>query len=145
MYAESVIPRTILNEDTTAYIIELCILPSLESDNYQQFLEREDLDNDQDIEYLGEDWIKFRNYAIINSDQVTYLNMIMIFIYILIFQGFVAKLVERTNTKNCNDVTAHQNGNFHENYNVRSPYFPLCNFSFIGQRTHEHKAPGFGV
>ena len=79
VYEKSVIPRTILNEETTAYIIELCILPSLESDDYQQFLANEDLDNSQDIEYLGEDWIKFRNYAIINSDQVTYLNKIIYF------------------------------------------------------------------
>ena len=98
VYAESVIPRTILST-RTAYILNLCILPTPEKDSFENFSNQRSEDNDQvrkgllyffsvtflinisglvqrenimnpSLRFLCEDWIKFRNYALINQDQV---------------------------------------------------------------------------
>ena len=69
VYAESVIPRTIL-AGPTSYILDLCILPTQQTDSFENF---SNLGTDnQQVESLGEYWIKFRNYALINEDQVIY-------------------------------------------------------------------------
>ena len=70
VYAKSVIPRTILTI-STSYILNLCILPTLETDSFENFSDQL-IDVNEQIRSLGQDWIKFWNYALINKDQVCY-------------------------------------------------------------------------
>ena len=84
IYAESVIPGTILNKGTTN-IINLCLLPTMEDDSFQNYATRTREDNDQ-VSNLGENWIKFRDYALLNQDQVR-LSQILVKIFFIIFSG----------------------------------------------------------
>ena len=68
VYAKSVIPRTILTI-STSYILNLCILPTPETDSFENFANQGFEVNEQ-VMSLGEDWIKFRKYALINQHQV---------------------------------------------------------------------------
>ena len=67
VYSESVIPRTILAL-ATSYILNICILPTKETDGFENF-SNVGTGNEQ-IQSIGEFWGKFRNYALINQDQV---------------------------------------------------------------------------
>ena len=67
IYAKSIIPRTIL-ASPTSYILNLCILPTKDTDGFDHFTNLEP--SNKQVESLGEYWIKFRNYALINRDQV---------------------------------------------------------------------------
>ena len=69
IYSESVISGSILNKGTTS-ILNLCILPTLQTDSFQTYALNKREDNDQ-VSSLGENWIKFREYASLNKDQVS--------------------------------------------------------------------------
>ena len=74
VYAESIIPRTILAM-STSYILNICVLPTKNTDDY------ENLSNlgavDEQVQSIGQLWGMFRNYALINQDQVILFNVIL--------------------------------------------------------------------
>ena len=115
VYAESVIPRTILAMPTS-YILNVCILPTKETDGYEDFSHL-GIGNEQ-IQSIGEFWGKFRNYALINQDQVISSTVGKEVSGRFIFQGFVVKLFNKTHGEGCNLVTAHHQGDQYGNYNV---------------------------
>ena len=54
--------------EKTAYSFNLCILPTMKTDSFENY--SEDEDNYPSLSSLVENWIKFKNYALINKEQV---------------------------------------------------------------------------
>ena len=99
MYAESVIPRTILAMPTS-YILNVCILPTKETDGFENFSNL-GIGNEQ-IQSIGEFWGKFRNYALINQDQVlltmSYLSLVVDFYFRALLLNYSTRLTVKTVT-----------------------------------------------
>ena len=98
---------------STSYILNICVLPTKNTDDYESFSNLGAVD--EQVQSIGQLWGMFRNYALINQDQVILFNVILLSDF---DQGFVVKLFEKTWEEGCNIVTAYHQGEKYENYNV---------------------------
>ena len=107
--------------EKTVYSFNLCILPTMKTDSFENY--SEDEDNYPSLSSLVENWIKFKNYALINKDQVIITSEMVSGSYsktniLNSIQAFVVKFFKKDVQEGCNQVTVYHEGSKYTNYKV---------------------------